>query len=218
VPVILHPDVAARWLAHFFGALSGDQVFKRTSYLTGALGQPIGSPLVTVVDDGLLPGGVASAPFDGDGQPTRRNVLIEKGVCRMFVYDDYWARKAGSSSTGSAVRAHTGAPAIGHRNLYLENGTTPPEEIRRGVDRGLFMTDQGAFGYNGTTGAYSYQAGGLWIENGEVVHPVQEITVASTTLDMLQGVARVGNDLRFNGAVNSPTLLIAEMTISGGRA
>jgi PmbA protein len=215
VPVILHPDIAASWISNFFEAFSGEDVFKETSYLTGKLGQAIAAERVTLVDDGLLRGGVATAPFDGEGQPTRRNVLIDKGVCRTFVYDSYWARKAKARSTGNAVRSYTSVPGIGHRNLYLENGDTSPEEIRRSVDRGFYMVDQGAFGYNPTTGNYSYQAAGFWIEKGEIAFPVQEITVASNTLEMLARVVRVGNDLKFNGAVNSPTLLIAEMTISG---
>ena len=215
VPVILHPDIAAEWLGNFFNAFSGEGVFKNTSYLADKLGAVIASPLVTVVDDGTLPGGVASAPFDGDGLPTRRNVLVDQGVCKTFVYDAYWARKAKAQSTGNAVRGYTNVPFIGNRNLYIAKGASPPEEIRKGVDKGFYMVDQGAFGYNATTGAYSYQAAGFWIEGGEIAYPVQEITVASTTLDMLKNVVKVGDDLRFNGTVNAPTLLISEMTISG---
>ncbi len=214
-PVLLHPEIASSWIANLFEAFSGEDIFKETSFLTGKLGQTIAPPSVTLVDDGLLRGGVASAPFDGEGQPTRRNVLVERGLCRMFVYDSYWARKAGTRSTGNAVRGYTGVPGIGHRNLYIENGDTSPEEMRRAVDRGFYMVDQGAFGYNATTGDYSYQAAGFWIEKGEIAFPVQEITVASSSLQMLQHIARVGNDLKFNGSVNSPTLLISEMTISG---
>lgn len=215
VPVILHPDIAGAWLGSFFDAFSGDNIFKNTSYLADRLGAAIASPLVTVIDDGTMPGGVATAPFDGDGLATQRNVLLDQGVCKMFVYDAYWARKAKAKSTGNAVRGYTYVPGIGNRNLYIANGTTPPEEIRKGVDKGFYMVDQGAFGYNETTGAYSYQAAGFWIEGGQIAHPVQEITVASTTLDMLKNVVKVGNDLRFNSTVNSPTLLISEMTISG---
>lgn len=215
VPVILHPDIASNWLQNFFGAFSGEGVFKKTSYLTEKLGEAIASSLVTVVDDGAMPGGLGSAPFDGEGLPTRRNVLIDKGVCRQFVYDSYWARKAGTKSTGSAGRNYTGVPFISNNNLYIENGTTPLEDIIKGVERGFYMVDQGAFGYTPPTGNYSYQAAGFWIEKGAIAHPVQDITAASNTLEMLKNITRVGNDLRFNGSVNSPTLLIAEMTISG---
>lgn len=215
VPVIMHPEVGGNWLGSFFSAFEGAAVFRKTSYLTEKLGESIASSLITVVDDGVMPGGVATAPFDGEGQPTRRNVLIEKGVCRMFVYDSYWARKAGAAGTGSAGRSYQGSPGISNRNLYIENGTSTPEAIMQAVDRGFLLMDTGAFGYNGTTGAYSYAASGFWIEKGAIAHPVQDVTVASTTLDMLKNVTMVGDDLRFRGSVNAPTLLISEMTVSG---
>jgi PmbA protein len=215
VPVILHPDIAANWLQNMHNAFSGEQAFKKVSYLTEKLGQAIASNLVTLVDDGTLAGGVSSSPFDGEGQPTQENVLIRDGVLEKFVYNSYWARKAGAKSTGNATRGYQNAPGIGSRNLYMKAGKSTPEEIFASVDRGFYMVDSGAFGYNQTTGAYSYQAAGFWIEGGKKAFPVQEITVASTTLDMLKNVAMVGNDLTFNGSVNSPTLKISEMTVSG---
>jgi PmbA protein len=215
VPVIMHPEIAAGWIEDVFGALSGEEAFKKTSYMSEKLGETIASSLVTIVDDGKMKGGLSSAPFDGEGLPTRRNVLVEKGVCRMFAYDSYWARKAGAASTGNAARAYQGAPVIGHKNLFVENGGSTPEQIMKSVDRGFYLVDTGAFGYNPTTGAYSYASAGFWIEKGAIAHPVQGVTVASTTLDMLKNVTMVGSDLRFNGSVNSPTLLISEMTISG---
>jgi PmbA protein len=215
VPVVLHPDIAADWLQNMFSAFSGEQAFKKVSYLTEKLGQPIASELVTLVDDGQLAGGTASTPFDGEGMATRRNLLIDQGVMKMFVYNAYWGRKAKAASTGNATRSYQSAPGIGNRNLHLLKGTSTPEEIFKSVDRGFYMVDQGAFGYNQTTGAYSYQAAGFWIEKGEKAFPVQEITVAGNTLDMLKNVTMVGNDLVFNGNVNAPTLKIAEMTVSG---
>jgi PmbA protein len=215
VPVIMHPDIAANWIQNFFNAFSGEQAFKKVSYLTEKLGQPIASTMVTLVDDGTLSHGVGTSPFDGEGIPTQQNVLIQDGVMKKFVYNSYWARKAGAKSTGNATRGYQGAPGIGSRNLYLKAGTSTPAEILASVDRGFFMVDSGAFGYNQTTGAYSYQAAGFWVEGGKKAFPVQEITVASTTLDMLKNVVMIGNDLKFNGNVNAPTIKIAEMTISG---
>jgi len=218
VPVILHPDIAGNWIQSLFGAFSGEQAFKKVSYLTELLGKPIASDLVTLIDDGVMPGGVGTAPFDGEGLATKKNLLIDKGVMKMFAYNAYWARKAGTQSTGNATRGYQTAPGIGPRNLYVAAGASTPEQIFASVERGFWMVDSGAFGYNQTTGAYSYQAAGFWIENGKVAFPVAEITVASTTLDMLKSVVMVGNDLKFNGNVNSPTLKIAEMTISGRQA
>lgn len=215
VPVILHPDIAAGWLAEMFAAFSGESVIKRSSWLSEKLGQTIASPLVTLVDDGLMPRGYGSSPVDGDGVATQKNRLIDRGRCAMFVYDAYHARRAKTRSTGNASRGYSSTPGIGCNNLYLEPGTETPEQILAKVDRGFLMDDQGSFGFNDVTGDYSFQAQGHWIEKGEKVHPVEGVTVASTSLDMLKNVAAIGNDLVFDGSIASPTLLIAEMTVSG---
>jgi PmbA protein len=136
----------------------------------------------------------------------------------MFLYDTYHARRAGTRSTGSATRGYSSVPGIGFHNLSLEPGGDSPEAILRKADRGFYMTDQGSFGFNSVTGDYSFQAQGFWIERGAKSFPVEGVTVAANSLDMLRNVAAVGNDLRWEGSVASPTLLIAEMTVSGGGA
>ncbi len=218
VPVVLHPDIAAGWIAEMHDAFSGESVIKRSSWLTERLGQPIASPLVTLVDDGRLAGAVGTEPFDGEGVATRRNVLIDHGTCAMFLYDVYHARRAGARPTGSAVRGYASLPGIGAQNLYLEPGDESPAAILKRVERGFYMDDQGSFGFNPVTGDYSFQAQGFWIEHGERTQPVDGVTVAAHSLDMLRGVVAVGNDLEFRGAIASPTLLIAEMTLSGSGA
>lgn len=215
VPVILHPDIAAGWIAELHDAFSGENVMKRSSWLSEKLGETIASPRVTLVDDGILPRAYGSSPVDGDGIACRRNRLIDRGRCAMFAYDAYNARRARTRSTGNAVRGYSSTPGIGYNNLYLEAGTESPEAILKKVDRGFYMDDQGSFGFNPVTGDYSFQAQGQWVEKGEKVHAVEGVTVASTSLDMLKNVAAVGNDLVFDGSVASPTLLIAEMTVSG---
>ncbi len=215
VPVILHPDIAAGWIAEMFDAFSGESVIKRSSWLSEKLGETVASPLVTLVDDGLMPRGAGSSPVDGDGVASRRNVLVDRGRCAMFCYDAYHARRAGTRSTASAVRGYGSTPSIGHGNLYLEAGADSPDAILRRVDRGFLMDDQGSFGFNNVTGDYSFQAQGHWIEKGEKVRPVEGVTVASTSLEMLKNVVAVGNDLDLDGSVSSPTLLISEMTVSG---
>jgi len=215
VPVVMHPDIAAAWIADVAGAFSGEEVMKRSSWLSEKLGQTIGSPLVTLVDDGRLPWGLGSSLWDGEGVGTRRNVLIDRGVCAMFVYDLYHARRTGNRSTGNAARSYASAPHIGFHNLYVEAGTESPESILARVQRGFYMDDQGSFGFNDVTGDYSFQAQGFWIENGEKAFPVEGVTIASNSLDMLANVEAVGSDLVFDGSVSSPTLLISEMTLSG---
>ena len=216
VPVILSPDIAAAWIGDLFDAFSGEAHLKRTSWLTGRLGETIASALVTLVDDGKLPRAVGSEPFDGEGNPTRRSVLIDRGRFATILYDHYHARRAGTRSTGSAVRGYASTPDIGAHNFYLEAGTESPEAILAQVDRGFYMDDQGSYGFNSTTGDYSYQAQGFWVEKGAKAFPVEGVTVASNALEMLKNVVAAGNDLKFLGSVASPTLLIAEMTVSGG--
>jgi len=215
VPVILSPDIAASWIGDLFEAFSGEAHLKKTSWLTGRLGEEIASGLVTLVDDGRLRRAVGSEPFDGEGFPTRRSVLIERGRFVTILYDHYHARRAGTRSTGSAVRGYSSTPAIGSHNLFIEAGATDPVEILRRVDRGFYMDDQGSYGFNPVTGDYSYQAQGFWVERGEKRFPVEGVTVASNSLEMLRNVAAVGNDLKFLGSIASPTLLIQEMTVSG---
>jgi PmbA protein len=215
VPVVMHPDVAEAWISEMLDAFSAESVIKKSSWLTEKLGETIGSPLVTLTDDGRLRHGVGSTPYDGEGVATRRNVLIDRGVCAMFLYDTYHARRAGTRSTGSAVRGYSSVPGVGSHNLSLAPGEDTPEAILRKADRGFFLTDTGSFGFNSVTGDYSYQAQGFWIEGGEPTFPVEGVTVASNSLDMLKHVAAVGNDLRWEGSVASPTLLISEMTVSG---
>lgn len=216
VPVVMHPDVAAAWLSEMIEAFSGEAVLKQSSWLTGRLGQTIAASQVTIVDDGRLRGGVGSQPWDGEGVPTRRNVLVDRGRLAMFTYDTYTARRADTRSTGSATRSFSSLPGIGYHNLFIAAGDQTPAAILAGVDQGFYMDDQGAFGFNEVTGDYSYQAQGFWIENGEKAFPVDGVTVASTSLDMLRDIVAVGNDLAFDDHVSSPTLLIREMTVSGG--
>lgn len=215
LPVLMHPDVASGWIQNLFGAFSGEQVFKKASYLSDKLGATVGSPLVTLVDDPFRPRTVGCTPYDSEGVPTRRVVLLDQGVVREFVYNLRWGVKAGKPSTGHAARGYTSAPGIGPHCVYLENGKTPVAEMLKGIDHGFYLTDTGAFGYDPATGGWSYAASGLMIEKGELGQPVTDVSLASDTLAMLKGVKAVGNDLEFDGSVNCPHLLIDEMALSG---
>jgi PmbA protein len=216
VPVIMSPEIAAAWIGDLYEAFTGEAVIKKSSWLTGRLGEAIASPLLTLVDDGARPGGLGSSPYDAEGVRTRRNVLIDAGRCASFAYDHYHARRAGVATTGNGIRGFSSTPGIGYHNLFVEPGAPSPEAILASVDRGFYFDDQGSYGYNPVTGDYSYQAQGHWIEKGEKVHPVDGVTVAGRSLDMLKAVAAVGSDLEFRTSTACPTLLIAEMTLSGG--
>ncbi len=215
VPVIFDPMMAASFVGGIAAAASGDAVFKKSSFLANKLGQMIAPANVTLVDDGLLPRGLGTSPFDGEGVPTRKTAIVEKGVLQAFLYDTFTARKAKAETTGNAARGYRSLPSIGTNNLYLEAGTRSPEDLIREVKNGLYVTKMLGHGTNLVTGEYSRGANGLWIENGELGRPVQEVTVAGTLLDMLKSIDGIGSDLTFRGSTGAPTIRFAELTVSG---
>jgi PmbA protein len=215
VPVVFEPLVARSLLGHLVGCLSGGAIYREASFLAGKIGERIASELVTVVDDGRVPGGLASRPFDGEGLPTRRNVVLEGGTLRTYFLDTYSARKLGMQSTGSAARGAGGAPAPSSTNLWLEPGKLGPDEIVRRTERGLLVTELIGMGFNPVTGDYSRGAAGLWIEGGKVVHAVEEITIAGHLGEMLAAIDLIGNDLLWAGGTAAPTVRIARMTVAG---
>ncbi|HZP80698.1 MAG TPA: TldD/PmbA family protein [Chthonomonadaceae bacterium] len=214
-PVVFDRRVAARIWYAVLNAVDGDAVYKGMSFLKDRLGEKIAAESVTLIDDGTLVGGAGSAPFDGEGLPTRRNVLIEKGVLKMFQYDTATARKAGAQSTANARRSYGSVPGIGPFNCFLVAGSQTPEEIIAALPNGFFVTDMMGSGANTVTGDFSIGASGVWIENGALAYPVEEVTIAGTMENILQGIERIGTDLIFNSSVVSPTFQVAEMTISG---
>jgi PmbA protein len=214
-PVVFDPETAAELLGTLFSAVSGYAVFRNSTFLKDRLGEEVASPLLTMVDDGRRFRGLGSRPFDGEGLPTRRNAPVERGVLRHWLCDSFSARKVGAKPTGSARRGVAGGPSVGAGNLYFEPGTSPPDEILGGVARGLYVTDLIGFGVNVVTGDYSQGAVGHWIENGRLVHPVHEVTIAGNLKEMLREVDAVGNDLVFRGSSAAPTIRIRRMTISG---
>ena len=220
VPIVFAPEVARSLIGSLFEAASGDSIWRHASFLAGKLGAQIAAPSLTIVDDNamLLPngtGGFGSSPFDGEGLPSRRTVVLKDGVLQTYLLNSYSARKLGLKSTHNASRGLAGTPGIGCGNLYLEPGQLTPEEILAGVPSGLYVTSLMGFGTNIVTGDYSRGATGLWIENGQLTHAVEEVTIAGNLGEMLMKVTAIGNDLVFRGSVASPTLRIDGMTIAG---
>ena len=214
VPVVFEPNVARELLGDIFEAVSGESIFRKASFLVGQLGERIASTNLTVVDDGRLPGGLGSRPFDAEGLPTRRTVIVQNGVLQSYVLNTYTARKLGLKSTGNAARGLVGSPSVGTGNLFIEPGPHTPEQIIASVPSGLFVTELIGFGVNIVNGDYSRSASGLWIENGELAFPVQGVTIAGNLREMLSSIDMIGNDLEFRGSVVSPTLLIGNLMIS----
>ena len=209
-PVIFDRDVAALVLADFFTAVSAASVAVGNSFLTGRVGETIGSALATIVDDGLLPEGLGTSPFDAEGVAARRTVVVERGVLRTFLYDTYYARRLGAASTGNAAGG-----AIGPNNFYLEPGAETPDALIAATPRGVFITDTIGFATESVTGTYSRGARGFAIENGELAYPIDEFTIAGNLLGMLAAIDAVANDLVYDQSIVSPTFRIAEMTVSG---
>jgi PmbA protein len=215
VPVVFDPETAGSLLRTLAVAASGPSLYRGTSFLVGRQGQRLAPASVTVVDDPLIRGGLASRPFDGEGLASRRTVLVDRGVLTSFLLDTYSARKLGLAATGHAAREDGGGVTVGYTNLYLEPGPHAPEEIVRSVDRGLYVTELIGFGVNFVTGDYSRGAVGLWIEGGELTHPVDEVTVAGNLRQMLMDVEMIGRDLVFRDQTAAPTLKIGRMTVAG---
>jgi PmbA protein len=215
VPVIFDPQTARTLLANIFDAVEGDAIYRSASFLAGKLGDRVASESVTIVDDGTLPGLFGTSPFDDEGVPSRRTVVIDRGVLKSYLLNAYTARKLGLKTTGNAARGITGNTGVGHGNLFLEAGDLEPYELIRGISKGLYVTELIGSGVNIVTGDYSRGAAGQWIEHGDFAYPVSEITIASTLQRMLMDLEAVGSDLEFRGSVASPTLVIREMTVSG---
>lgn len=210
VPVIFERDVAAAVLADLFAAIGASNVATGNSWAADRIGERIGSSLVTIVDDGTIPGLLGSSPFDGEGVPTQRTPVFENGVLRSFLYDAYYARKLGASPTGNSSGG-----GIGPNNFFLANGSDPLEKIVRSTARGVLVLDTIGFATEHASGTYSRGARGFYIENGELAYPIEEFTIASTFPEMLAGIDAVASDLLHDGGIVSPSFRVAEMTVSG---
>jgi PmbA protein len=215
VPVIFDAETASSLLGHVTSAINGYSIYKGASFLCGRLGERIASPLVTIVDDGTLPRGLGSKPFDGEGLPTRRTTLVSEGTLQSYILDTYSARKLGLHTTHNASRSTGGPPTAAPTNLRIVNGATSLADMIRGIDQGFLVTELIGFGVNAVTGDYSQGAAGLWIEGGEIAYPIHEVTIAGHLGAMLEQVELVGNDLREDERIASPSLKIAKMTVAG---
>jgi PmbA protein len=215
VPVVFDPQVARALLGEICDAVNGDSIYRGASFLAGKLEEKIAGENVTVIDDGTMPGGFGSSPFDGEGVRSRRTTVIDRGVLKSYLLNLYTARKLGLKTTANASRGLAGNPGISPGNFFLQPGTRSPQEIIRDVRDGLYLTEFLGFGVNLVTGDFSRGASGLWIQNGELTYPVEEITVAGNLKDMLLNIAEIGTDLEFRGAVASPTIRIDGLTVAG---
>lgn len=216
-PVILDNHAVTEILEVLASSFLAENVKKGKSLLVDKCGSFIASPLVTVIDDGLRFEGAATSPFDGEGVPHQSTCLIRDGILQGYLYDSFWGRKSGYPSTGNGVRNGVkGLPHLGITNLFLENGTTEPGEMLRGIQRGVLLVNlMGMHTANPISGDFSVGASGFLIEQGEITLPVKEIVLSGNLLDLLNKVESVGNDLRFFGSVGAPSLRVSELAVSG---
>jgi PmbA protein len=215
LPVVFHPDAARALLSLILGCVSGGAIYRRSSYLCDREGTEIASPLITIEDDPLLPRGPGSRPFDGEGLPSRKNVVVEEGRLRMYLLDSYTGRKLGKPSTGNASRGAGATPSVSASNFVLRPGSRSPQDILREVDRGLYVTSMMGFGFNATTGDFSRGAEGFWVENGKLVRPVSEVTVSLSFEELWKRVDALGSDLDLRSRVAAPTIRVSRMTVAG---
>ena len=214
--VIFDPDVSYAILGGILGAIDGERVLQGASFLMKSLEQKIAGELLTIVDDGIMAKGMSSKPFDGEGVPTQKRIILDKGVLKGFLYNTIVAKRAGVKSTGNASRnGFTSLPGIGAHNFYIAAGETPPDEIIKATKTGLLLKGVTGYGINPVNGNFSGGASGFWIEEGKVAFPVKGLTVAGTAEEMFNGIDRVGNDLDLSRRMASPTLRIASLQIGG---
>jgi PmbA protein len=213
-PIIFDNDNARSLLGSFAGCILGGSLWRRNSYLLDRVGTQVCSPLITIIDNPLIPRAPGSRLFDGDGLPSRVNTVVNKGVLESYLLDTYSARKLGLPCTGSGSRGGASVSAS-TTNLVLSAGDQSLEALIKSTPRGLLVTDMMGFGFNSVTGDYSRGASGFWIENGEVAFAVSEVTISSNLDKMLQAIDGVANDLDLRTSIASPSLRVAQMTISG---
>jgi PmbA protein len=217
VPILLAPDVAADFLDVLGPALTAEAVQKGKSLFAGKLGERVGSTQLNVMDSGLLPQGLATAPVDDEGVPSQDTMLLDQGILQTYLYNSYSAARDGVESTGNGVRASfRGALSSGPRNIHIQPGNRSQSELMGEISRGLLVTNvMGMHTANPISGEFSVGASGLWIEGGKPIRPVRGVAIAGNLIDFLKHIVAVGSDLRFFGSVGSPSLLVEGITISG---
>lgn len=214
MPVVLDPRVGGSMVGHLIGAMSGAAIARRASFLVGRLDEVLFDSSLVVVDDPLLPRGLRSRPFDGEGLPVARRNLVEGGKLTGWLADCAAARQLGIAPTGHAGRGASGSPGVAPSNLRIEAGQVSVADLLADIEDGVFVTELIGHGVNGITGDYSRGASGFRIQKGEITGAVAEFTIAGNLLDMFKAMVPA-DDLEMHRAINVPTLRIDGMTIAG---
>ncbi|MBD9632115.1 metalloprotease PmbA [Pseudomonas sp. PDM19] len=206
VPVLFAPEVAVGLFGHFLGAISGGSLYRKSSFLEGALGQRLFPEWLTLDERPLLRGALGSASFDNDGLATYAKPFVEGGDLVSYVLGTYSGRKLGMPSTANSGGVH---------NLFVSHGDEDQAALIRRMGRGLLVTELMGQGVNLVTGDYSRGAGGYWVENGEIQFPVQEVTIAANLRDLFRNIVAIGNDVEYRGNLHTGSVLIEKMMVAG---
>ena len=215
LPVIFDKDAARSILGLFAGCILGGSIWRKSSYLLDRVGSQVASELVSIVDDPLLVRGPGSRAFDGEGLLSRRNVVVQDGQLQTYLLDTYSARKLGLSSTASASRSPSGGIGPSTSNLTLQPGSISRDDLIADTKHGLYVTGMMGFGFNAVTGDFSRGASGFLIENGELGHPVSEVTISLNLDQLLQRIDAVASDIDHRTSIASPTFRVSSMTLAG---
>jgi PmbA protein len=213
MPVLFDPRVAASLLGHFVGAISAAAIARQSSFLLDALGTQVFADGVSIHDEPFRKRGLRSRAFDGEGLPVQAMGLVSDGILKTWLAESASARQLGIRPTGHAVRGVSGAPGAGPSNLYIAAGKRDRQEMIAGIKHGVLVTELIGQGVNGVTGDYSRGAAGFLISDGEIGPAVAEITIASNLKQMFKTL-EPASDLRFRRGIDSPTLLVPEMTVA----
>ena len=214
IPVIFDAQIAGSLLQGFANAVNGEAVSNGSTFLATKMQKQIFNKAVSIVDDPTMQSGIYSYPFDDEGVVGKELSLVKDGKLNNWLLDGYSANKLHLESTGHASRSKNGDIKPSHSNLYMKPGIFSPDHIISQIKRGILVSDVFGFGTNIITGDYSHGASGFWIEDGEISTPINEFTIASNMKDMFMNLVPA-NDLIFNRLINSPTLIVAEMTVAG---
>lgn len=215
LPVIFDKDAARSILGLFAGCVLGGAIWRKSSYLVDRVGTRVASDLVNIVDDPLLPRAPGSRAFDGEGLLSRRNVVVESGMLKTYLMDTYSARKLDLKSTASASRSPSGGVSPSSSNLILRASSQSRDELIADTKHGLYVTGMMGFGFNAVTGDFSRGASGFLIQDGELSHPVSEVTISLNLDQLLQRIDAVADDLDQRTAIASPTFRVSSMTLAG---
>jgi len=213
--VVFDPDAARGILGLLGSCVMGSSIWRKRSYLVDRVGTRVASDLVTVVDDPFIRRAPGTRPFDGEGLPSRSNLVVDKGMLQTYLCDSYSGRKLERPSTASASRGGSGGVGPSTTNFVLQPSDVTADDIVASTKRGLFVTQMMGFGFNPVTGDFSRGASGFWIEDGKKVHPVSEVTISLNVDELFKRIDAVGNDLDHRTAIASPTIRVSEMTIGG---